>query len=174
MTTDETPERFIRRFLDTYEEHDLDRLWTFYSADCRFPVLERFNIEPSWERYKIFMTNFIDAFPDVHHTIEKLVTDSDNIWALYTMTGTHHGPLRGVQPTGKRVRYPIVAMYRVADGLITEADFVSDDLSMMRQIGGLPEPAQPPQPPDHREDPRILLRNVSSAACHLGWRVVAR
>jgi len=46
VTTDETPERFIRRFLDTYEEHDLDRLWTFYSADCRFPVLERFNIEP--------------------------------------------------------------------------------------------------------------------------------
>lgn len=117
----------------------LDRLWTFYSADCCFPVLERFNIEPSWERYKIFMTTFIDAFPDVHHTIEKLVSDGDSIWALYTMTGTHHGPLRGVQPSGRQVHYPIVAMYRVADGLITEADFVSDDLSMMRQIGGLPE-----------------------------------
>ena len=138
MTTAETPERFIRRFLDTYEEHDLDTLWTFYSPDCRFPILERFDIEPSWERYKLFMETFIDAFPDVHHTIEKLVTDGDSIWALYTMTGTPLGPLRGVQPTGKQVRYPIVAMYRVADGLITEADFVSDDLRMMRQVGGEP------------------------------------
>jgi len=61
-----------------------------------------------------------------------------NIWALYTMTGTHLGPLRGVQPTGRQVRYPIVAMYRVAAGLIVETDFVSDDLRMMRQIGGVP------------------------------------
>jgi len=59
------------------------------------------------------------------------------IWALHTMTGTHRGPLRGVQPTGRQVRYPIVAMYRVANGLITEAGFVSDDLRMMRQIGGV-------------------------------------
>ena len=32
---------------------------------------------------------FIDAFPDLHHAIEKLVTGDDNIWALYTMPGTH-------------------------------------------------------------------------------------
>lgn len=138
MTTDDTPASFIRRFLDTYERHDLDTLWSFYSPDCTFPVLQRFGIEASWERYKVFMKTFIDAFPDIHHTIEKVVTDDDNIWALYTMTGTHRGPLRGVQPTGRQVRYPIVAMYRVADGLITEADFVADDLRMMRQIGALP------------------------------------
>lgn len=55
-------------------------------ADCRFPVLERFGIDPTWENHKVFMTRFIEAFPDnIHHTIEKRVTDSDNIWALYTM-----------------------------------------------------------------------------------------
>lgn len=138
IESSETAEKFIRRFLDTYERHDLDALWTFYGADCRFPVLERFDIEPSWENYKAFMTRFIDAFPDVHHHIEKLVTDGENIWVLYTMTGTHRGPLRGMQPTGKQVCYPIVAMYRIRDGLIQEADFLSDDLRMMRQIGALP------------------------------------
>jgi len=97
VTTDEKPARFIRRFLDTYEAHDLDRLWTFYSKDCSFPVLEHFGMEPSWERYKTFMATFIDAYPDVHHSIDKLVTDGDNIWALYTVTGTHrdgHPPWR--------------------------------------------------------------------------------
>ncbi len=138
VTTDNTPAHFIRDFLDTYERHDLDTLWTIYSPKCSFPVLERFGIEPSLDNYKGFMATFIDAFPDVHHTIENLVSDGDRIWALYTMTGTHRGLLRGVPGTGKQVRYPIVAMYRVADGLITEADFVSDDLRMMRQIGALP------------------------------------
>jgi len=138
VTTDNTPAHFIRDFLDTYERHDLDTLWTIYSPKCSFPVLERFGIEPSLDNYKGFMATFIDAFPDVHHTIENLLSDGDRIWALYTMTGTHRGLLRGVPGTGKQVRYPIVAMDRVADGLITEADFVSDDLRMMRQIGALP------------------------------------
>jgi predicted ester cyclase len=60
------------------------------------------------------------------------------VWALYTMTGTHLGPLRGIQPTGRTVRYSIVAMYRIADVLIVEADFVSEVLRMMRQLGQLP------------------------------------
>ena len=139
ITPSDSIERFLRRFLDTYERRDLDALWSFYGEDCRFPVLERFGIEASWENYKRFMTAFIDAFPDVHHHIEKLVTDGENVWALYTMTGTHRGPLRGMQPTGRTVRYSIVAMYRIADGLIVEADFVSEELRMMRQLGQLPD-----------------------------------
>ncbi len=71
-------------------------LWTFYDPDCRFPVLERFDLEPTWENYRAFMTRFIDAFPDIHHHIEKVVVDGENVWALYTMTGTHRGPLRGI------------------------------------------------------------------------------
>ncbi len=139
MTPTEAPQRFLRRFLDIYEARDLDRLWTFYSPSCRFPVLARFGIEPDWEHYQRFMTTFIDAFPDIHHSIEKVVADGQNVWALYTMTGTHRGPIRGLLPTGKQVRYPIVAMYQVANGLISEADFVSDDLLMMRQLGAVPE-----------------------------------
>jgi len=29
MTPTETPGQFLRRFLDTYEAHDLDGLWSF-------------------------------------------------------------------------------------------------------------------------------------------------
>ncbi len=41
MTPSESAEQFLRRFLDTYEAHDLDGLWSFYSQAGRFPVLER-------------------------------------------------------------------------------------------------------------------------------------
>lgn len=83
------------------------------------------------------MTAFINAFADIHHTIETCHRRRQHL-GLYTMTGVHRGPLRGLEPTGKQVRYPIVATYRVDDGRIMEADFVSDDLRMMRQLGALP------------------------------------
>jgi len=126
VTCTSQPRDFIRHFLDTYERCDLEAFCMSYATDCTFPVLECFGVDPGWENYQVFMTKFIDAFRDISHTIAKLPTDDDNIWARYTMTGTHRGPLRGVEPTGRRVRYPIVAMYRVSDGLITDADFVSD------------------------------------------------
>ena len=55
------------------------------------------------------------------------------------MTGAYLGPICGGQPTGKRVQYPIGAMYRLAGSFITAADFVSDDLRIMRQLGALPD-----------------------------------
>jgi predicted ester cyclase len=131
-------ERFVRRFLRTYEAHNLQKLWGFYSAECRFPVLDRFGIEQSWANYKTFMTTFLEAFPDVHHHIEKVVVDGSSVWALYTVTGTHRGSIRGVQPTGKQVRYSMVAMYQISDDRIVEADLVADDLRMLRQLGALP------------------------------------
>jgi steroid delta-isomerase-like uncharacterized protein len=132
------PEQFLKAFLDTYERHDLETFWTFYAQDCRYPVLDRFGIEPTQDNYRRFMTAFIAAFPDIHHEIEQVVADGERVWALYTLTGTHRGPLRGMEPTGRTVRYPIVGMYRIVDELIVEADFVSDDLRMMRQLGFVP------------------------------------
>lgn len=126
---------FLDRFLRTYEAGNFDALWEFYSPECDYAVLDRFGLEKTRERYQKFMRDFLTAFPDLHHAVEQVVADGDDLWALYTITGTHRGPLRGMEPTGKRVRYPIVAMYRVHDELITRADFVSDDLRMMRDLG---------------------------------------
>ena len=37
MSEPQTAEHFLRRLRDTYEAHDLDGLWTFYSHDCAAP-----------------------------------------------------------------------------------------------------------------------------------------
>lgn len=135
MTALELNKDLVRRFIDTYESHDLDALWSLYAPDCYFAALERFNIEPTWDNYKAFMATFLAAFPDVHHHIEHIIADSDKVWALYNVTGTHQGPIRGMAPTGRQGRYSIVGMYRITNGLISEADFVADNLQMMRQLG---------------------------------------
>jgi steroid delta-isomerase-like uncharacterized protein len=136
--TSEDNKQLIHRFIETYERHDLEALWDFYSPDCRYVVLTRFGIEPTLENYKRFMANFLVAFPDVHHQFADIVAEGGNVWVHYKVTGTHEGVMRGVAPSHQKVSYSIVAMYKVADGKITQADFVADDLTMLRQIGGLP------------------------------------
>src|SRR5205807_1302446 len=50
------------------------------------------------------LTRWLAALPDLHLVIEDLVVDGDHLMARVTATGTHRGPLAGVEPTGRPVR----------------------------------------------------------------------
>lgn len=132
---DDDKKAFIQHFIKTYESHDLEAFWKFYAEDCKFTVLTRFGITPSWEHFKVFMAAFLTAFPDVHHDIKMMVTEGENVWVHYHVTGTHKGTLRGIMPTQRHVAYSIVAMYRIINKTIVEVDLVADNLLMLQQLG---------------------------------------
>jgi predicted ester cyclase len=58
-----------------------------------------------------------------------------------TIHGTHRDSviplLAGIAPTGKRVRWEFIHLFRVADGQIVEHFAVRDDLGLLRQIKGV-------------------------------------
>ena len=137
MSTEEN-KAIIRRFIIAVEKHDLDAVWGNFDQQCRFSVLTRFGIDPTFENYRRFIASFLEALPDVHHTIEAMVAEGEKVWVSYTIRGTHEGLLRNVPATHKQISYSLIAMYRVANGKIVEADFLSDDLSLLRQLGALP------------------------------------
>lgn len=78
------------------------------------------------------------GFPDLHYTIDDLVVGEDAVAVRATMTGTHTGDLFGMPPTGKSVRVTQYTIERFADGRIAHHYRLTDDLTMMRQLGMLP------------------------------------
>jgi steroid delta-isomerase-like uncharacterized protein len=74
------------------------------------------------------------AFPDFHNRIEELVAEGDKVVARLTYTGTHRGALFGIGPTGKRVTYAGVAVFRIEAGCITEGWVLGDVHGLMRQL----------------------------------------
>ncbi len=78
------------------------------------------------------------AFPDYQHAIEDVITSGDRVVVRYTATGTQQGTYRGHPPTGRRLRWPGVFIYRIADGRIAETWVASDVLGQLRQMGALP------------------------------------
>ena len=136
--SDEENKAIIRHFVTAVEKHDLDAVWVNFDQQCRFPVLTRFGIEPTFKNYRRFIASFLEAPPDVHHTIEEMVAEGEKVWVSYTISGTHEGLFRNVPATHKQISYSLIGMYRVANGKIVEADFLSDDLSLLRQLGAYP------------------------------------
>jgi predicted ester cyclase len=85
-------------------------------------------------------------FPDGQTTVDQEVAEGDLVMQVLTSTGTHLGELRmpwgTIPPTGKRVSWQSVRIYRVVDGKIVEHWAVRDDLTLLMQLGVLPARAQ--------------------------------
>jgi steroid delta-isomerase-like uncharacterized protein len=76
-----------------------------------------------------------------HFTIEDLVAEGDRVVVRWTNAGTHVGEFAGIPATGKTFTIAGVDIYRVADGRLHEHWHVIDQLSMLGQLGLLPEAA---------------------------------
>ena len=91
------------------------------------------------ESYKRFEAMFIKAFPDYQDIIEDIIAEGDKVWVLGKVTGTHTGEWNAFgitfAPTGKKITWTAVNIYRIIDGKIVERKSVRDMLDFLRQLG---------------------------------------
>jgi steroid delta-isomerase-like uncharacterized protein len=92
------------------------------------------------EGVRDFIAMYLEAFPDLHISIDELLAGDDKVVGRFTFTGTHAGGLMGLEPTGRRIAVRQIAMYRIEGGKVVEEWEVSDQLGLMQQLGALPVP----------------------------------
>jgi predicted ester cyclase len=85
-------------------------------------------------------SEWYDAFPDMHVTIDDMVAEGDKVAARVTWTGTHKGEIMGIPPTNKKVTFSLITISRIAGGKIVEDHGQFDALGLMRQLGLVPTP----------------------------------
>ncbi|HEV8603549.1 MAG TPA: ester cyclase [Gaiellaceae bacterium] len=96
---------------------------------------------------KMIPQMFRGAFPDVHFTIEDMVSEGDTVATSVTGRGTHQGPFLGIEPTGRQAAWASMGFFRVEDGKIAEHWGVPDLLTLMMQLGVIPAPPADPNAP---------------------------
>ena len=87
------------------------------------------------EANKQFLNMHVKGFPDFNMAIEEIIAEGDNVWVRFKVTGTHTGEFHGLTPTGAKVTFASVQMYRIVDGKIAECWAVSDSAEFLRQLG---------------------------------------
>jgi predicted ester cyclase len=86
------------------------------------------------------LRGFIGALPDLHAAEEDMVAAGDTVAMRYVVEATHEGNLLGIAPTGRRVRWDAVDVYRLSDGMIVE-EWAGDDLAaILYQVGAYTPP----------------------------------
>ena len=90
-------------------------------------------------KQSVIMTRAI--FPDIRLTIDHLIAEEDKVVGAFTISGTHRGNLGDISPTGKRVVFAAVDIWRFEGGKIVERCLTSVDwLDIMQQLGVIPSP----------------------------------
>jgi len=75
------------------------------------------------------------GFPDLHYEIKDIIVTQDRAVVRVIMTGTQTGTLFGIAPTGKHIEVNQINIEKIENGKITEHWRVTDELTMMKQLG---------------------------------------
>jgi steroid delta-isomerase-like uncharacterized protein len=92
------------------------------------------------EGQKKVMRDIWAAFPDFHSEATQVIAEADRVVVFWKATGHHQGDYYGLPPSGKPFVWSGIDIVRVENGKIVERWGLSDDLSLLQQLGGLPSP----------------------------------
>jgi predicted ester cyclase len=141
MTTTSSNKAAVERLNDATNSGDLDQI-----AEAIDELVEPdavihtpLPIEATGpELLKEVFARLLQAYPDLHITVEDLIEEGDRLVSRNTVTGTHRGEYMGISPTGRSVTYNEMFVVRFsARGRIAETWGIVDVLSQMRQLGAI-------------------------------------
>ena len=88
------------------------------------------------EEFMDTVKNLRIAFPDLRHEEQTVITQDDMVVSVINVTGTNTGNFFILPPTGNKINYEAVHIYRIGeDGKIAEHKAIRDDLTFLAQLG---------------------------------------
>jgi steroid delta-isomerase-like uncharacterized protein len=127
-----------RRSWEIVSQRNPDALEEVYTADS---VLH----EPDQdlqgvEEAKQYLSMYLAAFPGQTVTVEDVIAEGDQVVTRWTLRGTHQGEVEEFgPPTGRQIELKGITISRIEGGKIVEDWDSYDNLSLLQQLGLVPE-----------------------------------
>ncbi len=123
----------VLRFMRLMDGHDFDALDEVLAPDLQFQIgAARLDRQQTQDLIRVFYA----AFPDLTHTPEEVLSVGDRVVLRTTNRATHSGgAFQGIAPTGRRISFSQIAIYRMVDGRISNIWEEADLLGLMQQPG---------------------------------------
>jgi steroid delta-isomerase-like uncharacterized protein len=143
MSIEEENKEIARRFIQVWGRGDLGIIDELASPELSVYYPSFPQAIKGGEVFKALLEEFRSAFPDSNIDIEEEIAEGDKVVISWSFSGTHQGTLqggnlKGIPPTGKKVEWTGITIYRIADGKVTEEKGEENTLGLMRQLGVIP------------------------------------
>lgn len=140
ITSTEANKELVRRLYSTLmaegDTHAADAILAEKFVDHDVPG---HNGDGTRENLKAAVLGVRAAFPDIKPQLFELLAEGDLVSVRVQAGGTHSGaPFMGIAPTGKRMQWKEVHIFRCKDSKLVEHWGVFDLLSILQQLGAFP------------------------------------
>jgi steroid delta-isomerase-like uncharacterized protein len=127
-----------RRSWEIVSQRNPDALEEVYAADS---VLHEPDQDlQGLEEVKQYLSMYLSAFPDLDATVEDVIAEGDQAVTRWTLRGTHQGEIEEFgPPTGRQIELGGISIHRIEGGKIVEEWERYDNLSILQQLGLVPE-----------------------------------
>ncbi|MEJ2635587.1 MAG: ester cyclase [Calditrichia bacterium] len=131
--------RFVKNLIDSWNDHDVEKLAEFYAADYRGNDIADSRPQEGLAAIQSAARRYFLAFPDLHFRKENLLIEENQAVLIWIATGTHRGPLLNIPPSGRQFSVRGMSFYSVIDERIKSGSNIWDLAGFLRNIGLLPE-----------------------------------
>jgi len=129
-------ERHVQEHVDTELRHELDALVRTFTTDGEWRDTASAETHRDQSAIRAHYNDLFTGFPDFSFDVVRKHVADDAIILEVIATGTHHGPWKGLAPTGKPVHFPLCAVFTFADDDKIAAEIVYyDRLTVLTQLG---------------------------------------
>lgn len=133
-----------RYFEEIAEKGNLDRLSEFVAEDVvNHAAVSGTDTETHEDRgleaFRKHVEAIVTGFGNREFDIQDTIAQDDRVMVRFVFTGTHDGPMMGIDPTGKEIRFSGIVVYRYEDGKIVERWSEANTLGLYQQLGGISE-----------------------------------
>ena len=137
MSNEKENKETVKRFCnDVFVNHDFSNIDQYMRDDY---IQHNADVPQGKAGFLQFFRETFKAMPDFRYTLKEIIAEGDLVWMYCTTTGTHTGgEWLGIKPTGNRLDFNVVDMFRLQDGKIAEHWDVADTYSLFSQLGRIP------------------------------------
>ena len=122
-----------------FNEHDVGVAERYFADDLKWHgglVGDIEGVRP----YADVMRGFFAALPDVHAVEQDALESGNTVSMRFVVEGTHEGELWGLPPTGRRLRWDAIMIYRMQDGRVVEQWAAEDWTAILHGLGDYTPP----------------------------------
>jgi len=128
----------VQRYVDEVQNgHSIDTIDSIFAEDFVDHMATYGGLFQGIDGLKRGYSELLNAFPDLHVTVEDLIAESDKVVIYKTTTGTHRETYQGIPATGNRVQFENIYIFRIRNGKISEYWGLFDEFSLKQQLGAI-------------------------------------
>jgi steroid delta-isomerase-like uncharacterized protein len=140
------PKQLINRFVEElWNERRLEVADAIFAKDCVTHQLlsgvPADAVPRGPEAIKEHVAGWIASFPDLHFSIEQMLSEGDHVMSQLLVQGTQQGAWLSIPASGKKIQIRMFTVHRVVQCKIVEDWVLVESLGLFQQLGLVPNTA---------------------------------